>query len=570
MASLFENIIANMGYRNGSDFMLKYVLPLMGVIIVFFFAAMFILSGLPVYVPFIILGIGTIIVIAYPYMIFEKKRVNIEENLHLFITFAGTISTVDINRNILFKKVAERKNLGETANIAEKITYFSKKWTLGYAVTCRIMAKISPSKIFGDFLDRLAIMLDFGEGLDVFLIEEQDAIMDDYASNYKKSLENIKTVQEIFVALTMALGFMLAIALMLPLITGTNIEAILIYALLGMIVLDIGILVFVKNFIPKDKLCYTGKIIDDDTLELYRWIYICLPITAILAAILFFLGWFSFLTNVSIAIIPLFFVGLKAQILENNIVVKEKAYPAFIRAFGTAVEVKSGAIMAAILSLLVHDFGPLNKSLIALHRRLKSGNDKHQSWEYFNTSSGSNLMYEFTSIYAESIFLGGSSQKVAEIISKNFLRIISLRKLRQQLGSSMRGAFYGALVGFSAAAFVSAKITNMLGDLFTDPFGDAGGNPMAGIISDVTPGTFEVDMVRVTTYIAIMVIFHASISALVIKVVDGGNMYSSFFDICIMIWIGLVIALVVPFAIDIMLPGFAGMNEAVAATGPLG
>jgi flagellar protein FlaJ len=555
----YDNIIANMGYRNTSEFILKYFLPLMGVIVFFFLVALLLLTSLPFYVPFVLLGLSTIFVLAYPYAIYEKKKIGIEENLHLFITFAGTISTIDINRNMLFKKIAERKSLGEIAKMSERILYFSRKWNLGYSKSCRTVAKLAPSKIFSDFLDRLAIMLDFGESMDVFLVDEQDAIMDDYAANYKKALENIKTVQEVFVALTMAVGFMLATSLLLPLVTGTKIEIVVRYALYTVLVLDIGVLFFVKNFIPADKLCFKGDIVDEDTLELYQWIYVCFPLAAILACVVFYLDIFSFITNVAISVVPLFFVGLKAQITENRIYTREKAYPSFIRAFGTAVEVKSGSVEPAIQSLRVHDFGPLNKGLVALYRRLKTGSDKYKSWEYFQASNGSNLIHEFTGIFSESLFLGGSPQKVGEIISHNFMKILSLRKLRQQLASSLRGALYGALVGFAAAAFVSAKITDLLGNIFNSPFDSVSGgaNPLSSVLTSVLPTSLEVNMAVVTIYITIIICVHSIVSASIIKIVDGGNIYATLFDICIMIWLGTIVALVIPFGIDALLPGFA-------------
>lgn len=558
---LYENIIANMGYRNSPEFIIKYILPLMTVIVVFFIVSIIVLPSLPIYVPFILLGLGTVFVLAYPYMLYEKKRISIEENLHLFITFAGTISTTDINRNVLFKKVAEKQNLGEVANMMEKILYFATKWGLGFSRTCRIMGRLSPSKTFGDFLDRLAIMLDYGEDMDIFLLDEQEAIMEDYATNYKKSLENIKLVQDVFVALTMALGFMLAVALMLPLVSGTSIEIVVRYALLAMIVLDLGILFFVKNFIPSDKLCFEGLLVDDETKKLYNWVYVLVPASAILTILLFYINQFSFLTNISLGVIPFFIIGLRAQMVENLIYTREKAYPSFIRAFGTAVEVKSGAMNAAIMSLRVHDFGPLNEPLFDLYKRRKTGNDKYKSWEYFNAATGSNLIHQFTGIFYESVFLGGNPLKIGEIVSRNFNKILSLRKLRQQLASGLRGSLYGALAGFSAAAYVSAKITDMLGSIFTDPFssGDVGG--LGNIVSSVATLSLDVDMSTIVVYIAIMIIIHAVISALVIKIVDGGNLYSAFFDICIMIWLGVLVSWIVPFAIDTLLPGFSTLTS---------
>jgi flagellar protein FlaJ len=458
-----EQIILNMGYKNIADFFYKYVMPLSAVVLFFFFIALFILNALPIFVPYLILLAGIGFILLFPYIQFSKKRVNIEENLHLFITYSGTISTSDISRHILFKKIAQRKTLGEIANISEKIEYFAKRWNLGFAKTCRQLATLSPSKIFSDFLDRLAVMLDFGENLGTFLNEEQASVMDDFASAYQKSLESIKSLQDIFISLTMALGFLMSIGLILPLISDTSITVVVRIAVFALLILDLFILMFAHAFIPSDKLIQNSDMIDADMRKLYKIVFICTPISFILLVMLFMLNIFPFLINIAIGVFPLFFIGIFAQKVETDVFTKDKAFPAFIRSLGTAIEIKSGAVMAALKSLEVHDFGPINNLVVNLYRRLKTGNDKRKCWKHFSAESGSNLIYQFSQIFAESIFLGGQPERTGEIISENFQRLLSLRKQKIQLASGLRGAFYGSLVGFSSAAYISAEIAQMLG-----------------------------------------------------------------------------------------------------------
>ena len=100
---------------------------------------------------------------------FEKIKINVHERIHLFITFAGTISTIDLDRSTFFRKIIEKKEFGYISKITEKLLYFAKSWNLGFAVTCRQLEALSPSRILADFLDRLAVTIDFGEPLEVFL-----------------------------------------------------------------------------------------------------------------------------------------------------------------------------------------------------------------------------------------------------------------------------------------------------------------------------------------------------------------------------------------------------------------
>jgi len=567
LQKLLDKIIANIGYKNFNEFFLKYILPLTAVILFFFFIAVFVLTMLPVAIPYLILFAGLTFMFMYPYIQFEKKNSNINENMHLFITYAGTIATMDINRHLLFLKVAEKKTLGEIAVIAEKVEYFAKRWNLGFAKTCRKIAELIPSKMFGDFLDRLAIMLDFGESLDTFLNDEQIAVMDDFAASYKKSLENLRTLQEIFMSLTMALGFMMSIGLILPLISDTSIDVVVRYAVFALLILDIVVLVFVYAFIPSDKLFQNSDVVDAGSKLINKWILICFPISFLLLLTMFIFNFLPFLVNVAIGITPLLAIGAIAQKAEDDIFTKDKAYSPFIRSFGSAIEIKSGAVVTALRSLQVHDFGPLNQVAVELYRRLKTGNNKYKSWEHFCAESGSNLIYQFSQIFSEAIFLGGQPEQIGEIVSVNFLKLLSLRKLKLQLVSGLRGSFYGSLVGFSAAGYISAQIASMLSGLFSMT-GATGGDSLSGsVMQAISPATAAVvDMEVITVYIGIMIIIHAIVSSIILKIADGGSIYASLFDIVLMIWVGAIISWVLPLAIKGFLPGMGEMMAVAAGS----
>ncbi|MFW5746352.1 MAG: hypothetical protein ACOCWQ_02245 [Nanoarchaeota archaeon] len=563
----FNKIIVSTGYKNVADFSLKYVLPLMSIVLFLFFITLFIFDNLPAFIPYMILMMGVLFICVYPYIQYENKKSSINENLHLFITYAGTIATIDINRHLLFKKIASRKTLGEVAAVCEKIEYFARKWNLGFAKTCREIGRLTPSKIFADFLDRLAVMLDFGESLTTFLNDEQISVMDDYATNYKKSLERIKTLQEIFISLTMALGFMMSIGLILPLISSTPMETIVRYSLLALFILDMFVLIFVHSMIPSDKLCQTSDIVDDDKKNIYKWVFITFPISFVMLIILMLLDFLPFLVNIGIAILPLFGLGIYAQKVEESIFTKDKAFPAFIRSLGSAVEIKSGAIISALKSLQVHDFGPINQLAIHLHRRLKTGNNKYQCWRYFCADSGSNLIYQFTQIFSEAVFMGGAPEKIGEIVSVNFQKLLALRKLKIQLASELRGTLYGALVGFSAAAYISAEIAKMLGGLFSTPFQSIQGSGMgmSNIIGDMAPTALNVNMEMIALYVGIMIIVHSVVSGIILKLIDGGIIYAALFDIVLMILLGAVISWVLPWGVHALLPGMGDLVSTSAA-----
>jgi len=142
-------------------------------------------------------------------------------------------------------------------------------------------------------------------------------------------------------------------------------------------------------------------------------------------------------------------------------------------------------------------------------------------------------------IFAKSVYLGGDAIKIGEIISKNFTRLISLRKLRLQLAAGLRGALYGALLGFITTVYMSTAITHLLSGMFNNALQNAmTQDNMANLVSSILPAIPEIDVIQVNLYIAIIVVIHSFISATIIKLVDGGNKYAALFDFTLMVWMG--------------------------------
>ncbi len=534
------------GFNNYTEFFYKLVLPTIVVSVLLFFGII-LFTSMPFFVPYIMLFLGIVFVAFYPYISFEKRKVNMHENIHLFITYAGTLSTLRINRTMLFKKIAEEKEYGELAMFADRIVYLSKAWNLGYAKTCRKMAVLSPSKIFGDFLDRLAAVLDFGEDLEVFLTEEQDAVMDDYANEYNKSMQNIRMLEDVFISLTISIAFAMAAALLLPLLMGVSIMVIVKYSLLGLLVMDLMLILLIKGFIPSDRICHSLMILDSGTKKVLKAFIIILPISFLIISVLTYINIFPFLFNYAIGFTPLMIVGILASNEENEVFKRDKAFPTFVRALGGAVATRGGGVTSSLGALRVHDFGVLNNLLINLYRRLKVGSERFKGWLFFAGESGSNLINYFVHIFAKSIYMGGDSIKISEIISKNFTRLISLRKLRLQLAAGLRGALYGALLGFITTVYMSTAITHMLSGMFNNALQNAMSQEnMANLVSSILPSIPAINMTEVNMYIGVIVLIHAFISSVIIKLVDGGNKYAALFDFPIMVWIGAVLSWGIP------------------------
>lgn len=540
------NYIFDGGYKSYSQFFVELVLPVISASVMLLAALLFFFN-LPFYVPLAIPLFGFLVIGVVPFLRAEKKKVDIHEKIHLFITYAGTLATLKINRTVLFNKIAEEKEYGELRDAAERIVYLAKSWTLGYAKTCRKIAKFNPSPIFRDFLDRLAAVLDMGEDLETFLVEEQDSVMDDFSNQYQQSIQNIRLLEDVFISLTISIAFAMSAALLLPLLVGISIMMVVQYSLLGLIFMDVVLIVLIKGFIPSDMICHNLLITDKETKRVLKAFHIISPVCLLILGVLIFLDFLPFLFSLAIGFTPFLIVGIVATQEENQVFKRDKAFPAFIRALGGTASTKGGSITSSLGALRVHDFGVLNPMVINIYRRLKIGSDRFKCWLYFAGETGSNLINYFVHIFAKSIYLGGDGIKISEIISKNFTRLLSLRKLRLQLASGLRGALYGALLGFITTVYMSVAITKLLSSMFDAALSDAQNQEeMANLVGSIIPSIPAMDMAQVNLYIALIVIIHALISSMIIKMVDGGSKYAALFDFVIMVWIGTALSFGIP------------------------
>ncbi|RME52153.1 hypothetical protein D6783_05685 [Candidatus Woesearchaeota archaeon] len=305
---------------------------------------------------------------------------------------------------------------------------------------------------------------------------------------------------------------------------------------------------------PSDKICHNLKIKDRGRRRLKVVLWVVVPFSVVLGVVLLVATSLPFLFSVAIGATPLLVPGVLAKRVERSVLRREHFFPAFVRTLGSAVRARNGAVLSSLKIVLVHDFGLVNELMHNLYKRLKLGCDKVESWVYYAAESGSHLIHMFSKIFAESIYLGGDGEKIGEIVSKNFQRLISLRLLRLQLASGLRGSLYGSLVGFAAAIYVTAKISAVLSDIFSQPVGDL--TVMQGFLDQLNLGVTAVDMARVSMLIGVLVIVHSAASAWTLKIVDGGLTSAALVDVVIMLWIGAALSWFIPVLTDSIMPTF--------------
>jgi flagellar protein FlaJ len=524
-----------------TDYLKKFVIPIMAMGIAFpiiiQIAASSILTPEITMILYAIPFVFLLLVVSYPFTAIQTKRMQINNNIHFYVTHMGVLSTSQMRLKDLFGRLSHDPAYEYLAKESGKIYTLMNDWHVSFAQACRFIARRTPSEIYADFLDRFAHAADAGENVEAFLMTEQKVVMNAFDTMYKDALHSIDLIKEIYMSMVMALIFIVSFAILLPVIMGIDGNLLMVGSILLFLGCEALLVYYASTRVPKDKIWHT---LDIET-DAIRKVKLSLPISIFLCMVISIpvLLWGALPTTIEIAVIltPLLITGRMASIQEEKIKRQDDNFSSFIRSLGASSGARGGLINESLRQLIYHDFGPLTENVRDLYKRLTSRINKKRSWEYFAAGAGSNLIQQFGTIFAEGIHLGGKPEVIGEIISDNSMHINSLRKLRYSSSASIVGLLYGLTAGIAFTMFLSLAIVKMLTEIFSKaniPEGmDIG-------LSLSSAGSFNAEFL--TLLMMIMLVGHAFLSALLIRVVDGGHVFNSYTHFVGLLWTASVCA----------------------------
>ncbi len=518
----------------------KFVIPVFALSVVFPFIMILLAPSVVqgytllgvILVPFFLM----IAIFLYPIMSMEGKKKEIDNTIHYYITHMGVLATSQMTRIDILLLLSKNEAYGYLAKETGRIYALIRYWHLNFPAACRFIGKRTPSILFSDFLDRMAHAVQAGEDFERFVVAEQTVVMNDFMTMYKDSLNGIEMIKEIFLSMGMSLIMLVSFAVIMPIITGTDANMLLAGAIAIFLGSEICLLIYARSKVPTDQIWHTLEI---ETIA-DRRIKWSMPIS--LALCLFLTGLLITFTDFPITIMfavsltPLLITGLIARQEENKIKRYDNNFGAFIRSLGGAAGSRSGLIMESLKELLSHDFGPLSTNITNLYKRLKSRVNKRGAWEHFAAGAGSNLIERFATMFVEGTDVGGKPGVIGEIINNNFMYILSMRKLRYSSATSLTGVLYGLTAGIGATMFLSISIISMLGNLFsgiTVPDVDIGISISSIAHSDVS---------MMSTMVMSMMVGHSLLSAMLIRIVDGGHHFNTYTHFVGLVWVSAITA----------------------------
>lgn len=495
---------------------------------------------LMVAIPIPLLGALAIVsAIVYPKLIMEQERKQLENRLHLLITHMTVLSTTNIDRIQVFRKLAREEEYGALATEMSRIVQLVDAWNQSLDDACRRRAKEVPSKPMSDLLDRLAYTLGAGQELSDFLLSEQSVVIQNYATVYEGALENLEVMKDLYLSMILSMTFGLVFAVVLPILTGNNPTMTVAAVIVLFVFVQIGFTYAIKTVTPHDPVWYFPDDIMARTEPKLRKSVIAGGLLAF-TLLVFTVGDIFGLNPILITdvlpietvpmpiyavipITPLIIPGIVMRQAEQEVKGRDKEFPSFIRALGAAESAKQSTTSDVLKDLRKKDFGPLTPDINNLYKRLNMRIEPARAWRYFTADAQSNLVQKFSEMYLIGRQMGGDPKKLGELISSNMNEVLQLRERRDQSTITLIGLLYGITAASAFAFFIGLEVVNVLAGMSLNLSATTSSFDIGQLVH-----TEQYNIPLIEFLLVLVILFNALVSSVMVRMVDGGHKVNAF------------------------------------------
>jgi flagellar protein FlaJ len=483
--------------------------------------------------------------VIYPKLRMDQRRVRMEEVFHLYVTHMTVLSTTNIDRVEVFRRIAATDDYGPLSEETRRIVQLVDTWNQSLDDACRMRAKKVPSDAVSDFFDRLSYTINAGESLSNYLVSEQSAIIQNYTTIYEGQLENLQVMKDLYLSMILSVTFALVFGTVLPIISGTD-PTITVTAVVVMYsFIQLGFVYAIYTVSPTDPVWYFPPDRTTETDRRIRKAVIAgasLSVLTILATLLVMLGYTGIDPHsiplpiyAAVPTTPLLIPGLVARQEEQDVTERDEEYVSFIRALGSSETAQQTTTTAVLSGLRKKDFGPLTANVDDLYTRLKMRLSPEEAWRFFTADAHSYLIQKFSEMYLIGRQMGGDPKHLGELISENMNEVLQLRERRSQSTMTLIGVLYGISAAATFAFFIGLGIVDQLSGL-------SAGLSSAGSFDFNSLIHTEVYDVQLIEYLlTLTVLINAVLSALMVRVVDGGHKVNAYMHFVVLTWLTAII-----------------------------
>jgi len=497
----------------------------------------------------------------YPYVSWKNKENDINAKMHFFITHLRVLAISDLKLRDIIDILGGKKAYGALGEELKKISVLSTQWRLPLAKTFRFVSARTPSKILKDFLDRFSQSLDSGVEHREFIEVEQEAVLQEYKTMYETSNENVVILNEVYVAMLIAIIFVMSLGIVLPIVMGTDDMNMFIYLSSFLLIISEAMLMYLlKAMVPTDEIWHvTGEksYLEESLAKKFKTsIIACVGIGIALYLAKFqlqiaFFEMINFEILFAISITPLILAGIATFREEQKISRKERNFLGFLPALGSISTMRGGKINDSVYYLSEKDYGVLTSHVRDLYRRLRTRINDDAAWEWFGVDTGSNFIQRSSEMFREATYAAANPRSVARMISENIRKIRDLRVKKLTIVNTSIALFGGITFGICFAIYVSLIIGQHLNTILQET-----GDPFAG--TELNLGTTLLHYIDPALYynnfyiIFFVMVIHCFLLSYTLRLLRGSHKYVTYMYFVPFVWIVAIVSYVVEV-------GFGGM-----------
>lgn len=481
----------------------------------------------------------------YPKIIADRKRREIREQFHIFLTHITVLSTTNIDRVEIFRTLAQVEEYGALAEEMGRITALVDTWNQSLDDACRRRSERVPSELLADFLERMAYTVGAGQGLDEFLLDEQESIIQEFVIRYESALDKLDVLKELYLSLMLSVTFILVFATVIPILIPVP-PTLLLGGIIGLFsIVQVGFVYVIHTVSPRDPIWLAPESEHSPMYNVQPALVVGTALSGIAVAGVLAVGLGAtplasdvLPTPIYLAIptTPLIVPGLAMRREEQKVTERDEGFPSFIRALGSVESVKQTSTANVLESLRKKNFGALTENVDNLYKRLRTRIDAASSWRLFAAETGSYLIQKFGDMYVVGRRMGGEPRQLGQVISTNFNEVLRVREQRRQATTTFVGIVYGITAASMFSAFIGLGIADQMLTITAEI---AEGNAQ---FVDSLFSTESYDIAMIEFLLLLVVLLNALLSSLMIRITDRGHFISGLTHFVALVWTGALVA----------------------------
>ena len=490
--------------------------------------------------------------VAYPKVVQDRKRKQIRERFHLFLTHITVLSMTNIDRVEVFRRLSQVEEYGALAEEMGRVVALVDTWNQSLDDACRRRSKQVPSELLEDFFERLAYTVGAGQNMSEFLVDEQDSIIQQFVIRYESDLQKLDVLKELYLSMMLSTTFVLVFTTVLPLLIAVP-PTLLVGGVIVMFVFVQGAFLFIIHTVaPQDPIWFHAAEGRSPIRRTWPYLGVGFLLTglALAVALLSSLGYGPVPADavplaiwMGVCVTPRAIPGVAMRREEQRVKDRDQGFPSFIRALGSVESVKQSSTASVLRTLRNKDFGALTPNVDALYKRLNTRIDTARSWRLFAIESGSYLIQKFGDMYVVGRRMGGDPKQLGQVISKNFNEVLRVREQREQATTTFIGVVYGITAAAIFSAFIGLEIA---GQMLTIAEGLAESDSQIATML-FNPDLYDIELIEFL--LLFVILLNALLSSLMIRLMDRGHPISGFLHFVLLTWVGALVSVLTEYVV---------------------